>query len=215
VRKKIIIRIGDLIEWHCKACEHNQSNMNLSRIQYCRKHCEIGQELARLGRMLEGKEKGEIEMAKITKEAYESMKKEGKTDKFIADYFGVTQATLSYHKKKWEAQDAQVEVKEEKAESVAEYESLIAELKKQIAEHENAIKKLIRANEELKAELNEVFAQRDSLNANCEYMENELEQYKEALAEAKDEIRCLESENGRLEGKCNMLKRLLVAAIEM
>jgi chromosome segregation ATPase len=212
VRKKIIIRIGDLIEWHCKACEHNQSNMNLSQIQYCRKHCEIGQELARLGRMLEGKERGEIEMVKfkITKEAYEAMKKEGKTDKFIADYFGVTQATLSYHKKKWEAQDAQVEVKEEKTDSVAEYESLIAELKKQITEYESAIKKLTHANEELRAELNEVVSQRDSLNAACEDVENELAQCKESFVEAARTIQQLQGEKEHAHREISKLKDELV-----
>jgi chromosome segregation ATPase len=206
VRKKIIIRIGDLIEWHCKACEHNQSNMNLSRIQYCRKHCEIGQELARLGRILEGKERGEIEMAKITKEAYESMKKEGKTDKFIADYFGVTQATLSYHKKKWEAQDAQVEVKEEKTDSVAEYERVMKVLRKQVAERDDAIALL----KERIAELEKAAQEKDALHAACEDVESELEQCKKSFAEAVQTIQQLKGEKEHAQREISELKDELV-----
>jgi chromosome segregation ATPase len=169
--------------------------MSIQEIQFCREQCRIGQELARLGKILEGKERGEIGMAKVTKEAYEAMKKEGKTDKFIADYFGITQATLSYHKKRWEAQEAQVEVKEEKVDSVAEYESLMTELKKQIKEQENMIKKLVHENEELKSELNKVVAQRDSLNEACEDVENELEQCKKSFTEAVQTIQQLKGEN--------------------
>jgi chromosome segregation ATPase len=216
VRRKIITKIGDLIEWHCKACEHNQSNMNLSQIQYCRQHCEIGQELARLGRILEGKERGEIEMAKITKEAYEAMKKEGKSDKFIADYFGVTQATLSYHKKKWESKEA---TETEEQHETGEAKQVIKEIKKRLTEQEETIAKLREENARLKEELQ---ASKETLVETCneadreyEKWQKELKTYKDALDKALEENDRLEQENNQLAVKVEKLKQLLQVAIEL
>ena len=221
VRRKIITKIGDLIERHCKACEYNQPNMNISQIQYCRQHCEIGQELARLGRMLEGKERGEIEMtkAKITKEAYEAMKKEGKTDKFIANYFGVTQAALSYHKKKWEEEMKKEEKQNNEETGANETEELKQQLKQRLAEQEETIAKLREENARLKEELQ---TSKETLVETCnqadrkyEKWQNELKTYKEALEKTVEENERLEQENQRLTEKVAKLERLLQVAIEL
>lgn len=215
VRKKIIIRIGDLIERKCKACERHRPGMNLSEIQYCRQHCEIGQELAILGRILEGKEKGEIGMAKIMKEAYEAMKKEGKTDKYIANYFGVTQATLSYHKKKWEEEMKKEEKQNSEETGVNETEKL----KQRLAEQEETIAKLREENARLKEELQ---TSKEMLVETCnqadrkyEKWQNELKTYKEALEKTVEENERLEQENQRLTEKAAKLERLLQVAIEL
>lgn len=223
VRRKIITKIGDLIEWHCKACEHNQSNMNLSQIQYCRKHCEIGQELARLGRILEGKERGEIEMAKakITKEAYEAMKKEGKSDKFIAKYFGITEQALYYHKKKWKSQETAEAVERNEAE---EAKQVIEEIKKRLAEQEETITKLQEENTKLREELqaskvskicNEFDGAYTQWQKEKERLEKSLEAYKNSLHEAEEVIKQLRQEIGRKTEKAAKLERLLQVAIEL
>lgn len=224
VRKKIIIRIGDLIEWNCKACEYNQPNMNISQIQHCRQHCVIGQELARLGRMLEEKERGGIEMAEITKEAYEAMKKEGKPDKFIANYFGVTQAALSYHKKKWKEEMKKEEKQNSEETRVNEMEELKQQLKQLLAEQEETITNLKEENTRLKEELQALKVSKMCSEFDGAYtqwkkekerLEKSLESYKNLLRESEEVIKELRQEIRRKTEKMAKLERLLQVAIEL
>lgn len=83
-------------------------------------------------------------MSKITKEAYETLKKEGKTDAFIASYFGITPATLSYHKKNWESAAAD--------KTTETYDELMQQLKQQLKEKDGLIHTLEKRIEELEAE---------------------------------------------------------------
>lgn len=189
-RTAVIIKINDVVERHCKGCEYNKHDKNgaLKDPTFCRSQCATGALLQRLGEYLE---RGEYLMSKITKEAYETLKKEGKTDAFIASYFGITQATLSYHKKKWEsAADKKTET----------YDELMQQLKQQLKEKDGLIHTLEKRIEELEAEMK-------TPNEN-RLAEAELEQYKRSLEEA-------ERENEKLIRQNEKLRKLLEVAIEM
>lgn len=219
-RTAVIIKINDVVERHCKGCEYNKHDKNgaLKDPAFCRSQCATGALLQRLGEYLE---RGECLMSKITKEVYEALKKEGKTDAFIASYFGITQATLSYHKKKWEsAADKTTET----------YDELMQQLKQQLSEKDGLIHTLEKRIEELEAEMKTLnenrLAEAESLiirlNSEKEHADRtivelkneilhagrELEQYKRSLEEA-------ERENEKLIRQNEKLRKLLEVAIEM
>jgi len=204
-RTAVIIKINDVIERYCKRCEYNKHDKNgaLKDPTFCRSQCATGALLQRLGEYLE---RGECLMSKITKEAYEALKKEGKTDAFIASYFGITQATLSYHKKKWEgAADKTTET----------YDELMQQLKQQLSEKDSTIQTLQKRIEELEVEGKHQHIKKDGLDKTiCELKndilraESEIELYKRSLEEA-------ERENEKLIRQNEKLRKLLEVAIEM
>ena len=204
-RTAVVIKINDVIEQHCKGCEYNKHDKNgaLKDPTFCRSQCTTGALLQRLGEYLE---RGELCMPKITKEAYEALKKEGKTDAFIASYFGITQATLSYHKKKWES------VTDKTTET---YDELMQQLKQQLSEKDSAIQTLQKRIEELEVERKHQHIKKDGLDKTiCELKndtlraESEIELYKRSLEEA-------ERENEKLIRQNEKLRKLLEVAIEM
>jgi RNA polymerase sigma factor (sigma-70 family) len=168
-------------------------------------------------------ERGETQMAKITKEAYETLKQEGKTDKEIAEHFGVKQPSLTYHKTKWAAEEARQKALENKEKKVfTNSEDELNKLKQQLQMSQKEKEELkmfmetelkvakqeIESLQKRVAELEQEVQEKESLHAACEDVENELEQYKGALTEA-------ERENERLEQQNQKLKKLLFLAIEM
>lgn len=215
-RTAVVIKINDVVERHCKGCEYNKhdKNGNLKDPFFCRSQCTTGAALQRLGEYLE---RGELRMPKITKEAYEAMKKEGKTDAFIASYFGIGESTLYYHKKKW-------------GEEKETYDELMQQLKQQLKEKDGLIHTLEKRIEELEAEMKTPNENRlaeaesliirlngekehadrmiDELKNEILHASRELEQYKQSLEEA-------ERENERLIRQNEKLRKLLEVAIEM
>lgn len=162
-------------------------------------------------------------MPKITKEEYEALKKEGKTDKEIAEHFGIKQQTITYYKTKWAAEEARQKALENKEKTGAiNSENELNELKKQLQMSEKEKEELkmfmetelklakqeIESLQKRVVELEQEAQEKESLHAACEDVETELEQYKDALTE-------VEKENERLEQQNQKLKKLLFLAIEM
>jgi len=99
-RLQILQQIDRIQDTQCKPCKHNRQTA-----AWCRDNCEFGRQLQKYGLMLGDKEvQRKVEATKkktITHQMYRDLKATGKADAEIAEEFGIAQATLSYHKKKW------------------------------------------------------------------------------------------------------------------
>jgi gas vesicle protein len=185
-RRQIIFRIGDLIEQQCKPCK-------LGNGEHCHTSCDVGKELLELGRMLDGKIKDKVgdTMPELTKEAYESMKKEGRSDSDIARYFGVKQPTIHYYKKKWygETKDEIKQDSKEEKQLRQLNDELVQEIEKLKSELENLKEQLNDANSNIHL-LNQKLRERE---AEAEYWKRQSEIARQNEVNAKQTIGTLKA----------------------
>lgn len=207
-RRDIIYQIGDIFEMHCKGCKYSIAyDSRRNNNEHCHNECEHGKKLKILGDKLDpygvqnkrGKKKEEEDdsMASITQKAYESMKKEGKSDTDIAKYFGVKQPTLAYHKKKW--------YEDKKSDD---------EFKKMNEEINVTNEKLKEDNLELKKKNEELLKKLDELTAACEDLETESNNLLEnEIARLQKELSIVQKKNYDLENLFKALKPFLKITI--
>jgi chromosome segregation ATPase len=163
-RQQIIFRIGDLFEHKCRPCK-------LGNGEHC-KTCDVGKELLELGQRLDGiKEKVGDTMPELTKEAYESMKKEGRSDSDIDRYFGVKQPTIHYYKKKWYGETKDGKDSKEEKQLRQLNDELVQEIEKLKNELENLKEQLVDANSNIHL-LNQKLRERE---AEAEYWKRQSE----------------------------------------
>lgn len=198
-RLSVLWEIDSLTETHCKPCDVRSVN------EGCQE-CQIGIQIRQLGSKL-----GKVKVPKIekkvpkrkggkkvefTKEAYQAVKKEGKTDKEIKTIFGIDQNKLYKMKKEWGliAQNKPSWTKSEE-----EYKSLIGQLEGELEGRDDLIDKLeetIKKYEQTPSPDEDI----KILNQKVESVEDELDQYKtklriaaNALDQSNDKLQELES----------------------
>lgn len=103
-RKRIVYRIGDLIEQKCQGCEHNGGQKDTTK-SYCHTHCSVGKELLALGKRLDegGNNVPTVteRKKKLTLELYQELKAKGMLDKEIAKHVKCTPTYVSNLKNEW------------------------------------------------------------------------------------------------------------------
>ncbi|MED5050610.1 sigma-70 family RNA polymerase sigma factor [Anoxybacillus rupiensis] len=176
------------------------------------------------------KRRGVIRMPKVTKEEYEAMKKEGKTDKEIAEHFGIKQQTITYYKTKWAAEEAREKAtnKQHDSQNINEQERLVSELKQRLSERDVTIAKLQNEIAELKKQLaekdrkvneavsslnlvaNEAEETIKHLRTENEQLQKEIDRYIKVTEESKQQTRRV----AVLEKKNRRLLKMLVFAVE-
>lgn len=134
---------------------------------------------------------------------YETLKSEGKKDSEIAEIFGVTQPTLSYHKKKWTSNKEKPVLREKKIEapekkSVKEPVSQEGEYQKLMSTLQDKITSLEKAEEASRKSAEAWENQFNTVYASLAETEKKLQQFEQTCSDLRDQNKVLQSKNTEL-----------------
>lgn len=179
-RLGVVRKIDDLQDRHCKTCTLiTTSEKRKGSIRHCIKHCQIGKQLQELGSQLKTRERKTVGEKKLVldQDSYKELSASGKTDAEISRHFGIKQATLSYHKKKWfnEAVKPNLKViepvgvpadsKPTRQDKTAEYAALISELSDKVKAQEETEKEILETLAAYQAEEAEWKRKQEEINS--------------------------------------------------
>lgn len=209
-RLEVIRKIDDLQDTNCQTCTLiATAERRKGSIRYCIEQCPIGKQLQDLGKELTKKERKPVGEKKIVldQDSYKKFKASGKTDTAIAKEYGITGATLSYHKKKWfneavkpelkivepvEATEKPIESKPIKQDKIVEYAALINELSDKVKkqeEVEKALQEIVTVYQAEEVEWKRKQEEIKSLTKQVEYLEDKRLEEKELYLDTLEQLK--------------------------
>lgn len=172
--KQIVNEIGKLEDQHCEPCKNHKCGV-----------CPIGLKIRNYGRQLDSikKERKPMKNKEVLDiDSYKKYKSQGLNDATIAKKFGIQQATLSYHKKKWFNDEVKPEIKvvepkevtTPKKDKLTEYAELITELSNALDLEKEGSAAKDELVKKLQAKIDDLESGSNNVNAACEDLEEEI-----------------------------------------